>query len=305
MSSLVGDESLGAFARHQVEAARRDPRVDRTDGQAAFADFRDALEEVERLRTLGLWGLQELALALQRAEERLGVGADAPHLDATQRAELQVAFERAELAAAEMSNGSPGANAQALIGMNSALDAMVEELVKSWRSHLVEQIVQQVLAKAREAARTFPGHGSASVLAAAEDVARAEVEDRVPKALRPRGVGIRRYEKPLGRVGWAAPPDRPIPADLDAALKEMGALRDVLVHRAGRVDAEALRSAPTLQYRLGQFVRLSREDFRIYSAAVRCYGEEIVFRGVRDWPEVDEQDGPDLAGWRDYVSLNA
>jgi hypothetical protein len=279
--------------------------MNRANGQAAIADFRDALEEVERLRTLGQWGLKELASSLQRVEERLGVKSDAPHLDALQRAELQAAFERAELAAAELSNGSPGANAQALVGMNSALDAMVEELVKSWRSHLVEQLVQQVLASARKAAGTPSGHGAASVLAAAEDVVRVEVEDRVPKALRPKGVGIRRYEKPLGRIGWAAPLDRPIPADLDAALKELGALRDVLVHRAGRIDAEALRLAPTLQYRLGQFVRLSREDFRIYSAAVRCYAMEISFRGVRKWPEVDEQDGPDLAGWRDYVSLTA
>lgn len=48
--------------------------------------------------------------------------------------------------------------------------------------------------------------------------------------------GAKRYEKGLRRVGLGAPEGRPIPADLDQALCEVGALRDVWVHRAGRVD---------------------------------------------------------------------
>jgi hypothetical protein len=40
--------------------------------------------------------------------------------------------------------------------------------------------------------------------------------------------------------------------------------------------------------------------------AIRCFAHEISFRGIRNWPEVtDEADGPNLAGWRDYVRLNA
>ncbi len=68
-------------------------------------------------------------------------------------------------------------------------------------------------------------------------------------------------------------------------------------------DEAALEQAPTLRYRAGQFVRISREEYRRYSAAIRCYAQEISMRG---WPEVtDERDGPDLARWRDYVRVNA
>lgn len=53
-------------------------------------------------------------------------------------------------------------------------------------------------------------------------------------------------------------------------------------------------------------MRIFREDFRQYSAAIRCYAQEISFRGIRGWPEVtDERDGPQLQRWRDYVRVNA
>lgn len=295
MSIRVGAHAVGDFARRQLEAARRDPRLDRADGRAMIADFWDAMEEAERVRTLSLMGLHELTSALEREEARLGVRRDADGLDADAAATLQAAYERTEWAKAELANECPHGNAQALISMNSALDAMVEELVKHWRSFHVERIGHKMLAKGRQA-------GGEAV----EDAIRQEVDRIVPKASKPRGSGIARYEKPLRRFGWGASADRPIPDDLNAALTELGALRDVLVHRAGRVDETALEQAPTLRYGVGQFVRISREDYRQYSAAIRCYAEEISFRGMRGWPEVtDERDGSDLARWRDYVRVNA
>jgi hypothetical protein len=131
------------------------------------------------------------------------------------------------------------------------------------------------------------------------------VDEKVPKALRPRGSGIARYEKPLKRIGWQAPEDRLVPDDLDAALTELGALRDVLVHRAGRVEEKALAEAPTLDYKVGGFVRISRSDYRTYSAAVRCYALEISFRPMRSWPGVTDAQLPDLVNWRAYVQVNA
>lgn len=301
----VGEESVGEFARRQLEAARRDPRLERHDGRAMIADFWDAMEEAERVRTLGLLGLHELSLALEREEARLGVKRDAEPLSSEQARTLQAAWERAEWARAELANESPHSNAQALISMNSALDAMVEELVKHWRGFQVEQISATVLAKGREEVPEAVAELRPEVLEAVNEAVRLEVERLVPKALRPKGSGVARYEKPLGRIGLAAPGDRPIPADLDDALTELGALRDVLVHRAGRVDPTALEQAPSLHYTAGQFVRISRADYRKYSAAIRCFAHEISFRGIRAWPVTDERDGPDLAVWRDYVIINA
>ncbi len=183
---------------------------------------------------------------------------------------------------------------------------MVEELVEHWRTFHVERIAHEILAKGREAAGDAVEKVDARLPEGGGGVVRREVNRMVPKALKPKCSGIARYEKPLRCVGWGAPEDRLIPEDLNAALTELGALRDVLVHRAGRVDTAALGQAPTLHYRKGQFVRISRDDYRRYSAAIRCYAQEISFRGVRGWPEVtDERDGPDLARWRDYVRINA
>lgn len=305
MTFRVGEESVGEFARTQLEAARRDPRLERQDRRAMIADFWNAMEEAERVRTLALLGLRELSQALEREEARLGVKRDSDALAPEQGRMLQAAWERAEWARAELANESSYSNAQALISMNSALDAMVEELVKHWREFQVKQITATVLAKGREANPEAEAALRPELLAALTEAVRLEVERMVPKALRPKGSGIARYEKPLRRIGLAAPQDRPVPADLDEALIELGALRDVLVHRAGRVDATALEQAPSLRYDVGQFVRISRADYRAYSAAIRCYAHEIAFRGIRSWPEVtDEENGPNLASWRDYVLIN-
>ena len=306
MEIRVGEQSVGEFARRQLEAAREDPRLARADGRAMIADFWDAIEEAERVRTLGLMGMEELTHSLEREERRLEVKRDSEQLTAAQARSLQAAFERTEWAKAELANESPHANAQALISMTSALDAMVEELVKHWREVLVERIARHVLDKSRERAGATWNAADSRVLEAVEDVIGREAERMVPSALRPAGKGTERYEKPLARIGLEAPADRPIPLDLDAALAELGALRDVLVHRAGRVDERALRHAPDLPYEAGQLVRLSRQDYRRYSAAVRCYAQEICYRGIRNWPETSEEEhGPNLEGWREYVLVNA
>lgn len=306
MAFRIGQESVGEFARSQLEAARRDPRLGRNDRRAVIADFWDAMEEAERVRTLTLSGLRELTHSLEREEARLGVRHASEGLDPSAASALQAAWERAEWAGAELANDSPHSNAQTLISMNSALDAMVEKLVKFWRSFQVDRIVETVIEKGTAAAADAAGKLTQRERDAVHGAVRAEIEKLVPKSLNPRGTGIARYEKPLRRIGWGAPADRPLPEDLDRALTELGALRDVLVHRAGRVDDKALAEAPSLKYREGQFIRISRSDYRTYSAAVRCYASEIVFRAIRSWPEVtDEKDGPHLERWRDYVRVNA
>jgi hypothetical protein len=130
---------------------------------------------------------------------------------------------------------------------------------------------------------------------------------RAPKKLqRITGSGVARYEARLEQVGLGAPEDRPIPADLDQALTETGAIRDVLIHRAARIDRKAKEQAPSLPHEEGELARLTDTDYRTYSAAIRCYGWEVVYRSYRRWPEVsDEEDGPDLENWRGYYLAGA
>ncbi len=304
--SMIGEHALGGLARRQLEEARRDPRLDRGP-EATIADFWAAMEEAERVRMNGVWGLHELAQSLEREEAKHGVSRHDPDASPEVRRALQAAWERAEMAKFDLEHEHPHLNAQALLSMQSALDALVEDYVPFLRRLRSLWIAEQIIDRGLEA------HPEVSPLLTdemrehlREALARFLREEKLPKLKRMIGVGLDRYEAHLAQESMAAPADRPIPADLAQALTELGALRNVLMHRGGRVDLKALGQAPTLPYSEGQLVRLTRDDYRRYSAAVRCYASEITFRPMRHWPDTsDEKHGPDLKGWRGYYRVNA
>jgi len=302
----VGEEGLGEYAREQIERARSDPRLKR-DKRAAIADFWDAIEEAERVRMLGILGLHELMHTLDRHERELGVRHDDADLDLNTRGMLQAMWERVESSRIEIEHGHPHLNAQALLSLVSALDAMVEDLARSWRGFRVEPVVDELLSRAQEQVPEAVDTVKPEAMATLVEVVTDEIARRaLGRAQRLYGCGPDRYERVLAQVGLSAPEDRPLPDGLVKALIEVSALRDVLMHRAGRVDLRAMREAPTLPYRNGQLVRASRDDYRRYSSAIRCYASEISFRGIRSWPEVnDADDGPNLEHWDQYHLIGA
>lgn len=282
------NEEVESLAHAQMQAARSDPRLGRRRG-AAVADFWDAINEAERVRTLAIFGLHELALS----EERYGATPDAR--------------ERALMARSELDNETPLQNAQALISMNSALDAVVEEFVPRMREMRAKMIADHLWRHAETAEPAAAAALTSEQRTMLEEMLRSYLfEEHLPKPKRLYGSGAERYERVLATVGLGAPADRRLPADLDQALGEIGALRDVLTHRAGRVDAKALQQAPTLRYAEGEFVRVSAAEYRTYSAAIRCYSAEIWFRSIRSWPETnDDEHGPRLDRWREYYVIGA
>lgn len=303
---MVGDEGLGALARDQLARARKDPRLERNQ-TAAVADFWDAIEEAERVRTLGILGLHELLHTLDRHERELGVRHTDPGLDANARRTLQAMWERTESARIEIEHDHPHLNAQAVLSYVSALDAMVEDMLRTWRGLTVKPFVDELLARAGEQVPDAARALAPETREAVEEVATEQVARRaLGRAERLRDCGPERYERVLTTLGLQAPDDRPLPDGLVDALTEVNALRDVLMHRAGRIDLRAMREAPTLTYKRGQLVRLTSADYRRYSSAIRCYAQEVWFRGIRSWPEVtDEEDGPDLDRWDQYYMLGA
>jgi hypothetical protein len=270
------------------------------------ADFWIALEEAERTRMLCVVGMKELTHSLKRAEQQLGVSRDDENLAPNESAALQAAWERAEMAEGEISNEHPHLNAQTLVSMNSALDALVEEWVPAMRGSRVEWLIEEAIREADEKHPEAVQWITPELREHFVKVSRASAAEQLPPLERLSGSGVERYEKRLRQEGLGAPDGRSIPADMDRALAELGALRDVLIHRAGRVDGHALRQAPSLRYKDGDLVRINREEYRMYSAAVRCYAAEINFRAIRNRPEVtDEKDGPDLANWREFGVIGA
>ncbi len=254
---------------------------------------------------LGIMGLHELTHALERQEQLLGVSRDGPNLTSEQARTLQAAWERAESARIEIANDHPQLNAQALISMNSALDALVEEWTPQLRSMRARWLADTAMKEADEANPDAALLLSPELRDSLEQTIQSFVADKLGKIAQLGGAGTKRYETLLRPEGLGAPADRPIPDDMDAALTELWALRNVLIHKAGRVDEKALEQAPSLSYEKDQFVRISGDDYRRFSAAIRCYASEIQFRVIRGWPEVNDSDGPDLSRWRGYYVLGA
>jgi hypothetical protein len=299
MDGPIGEAYVGEFARHQLDVTRRDPRVDRLRG-AMVADFFAAMEEAERWREMTTWGLRELAQAVEQEERRCGVSRDDPHLSPEHRRSLQNAWERAEMARAEIANEYPYVHAATLVSMYSALDALVEELVPGAQQIIALSLFESVQGHLTEEQRALwdevPDKNRDVLRDAIVHVLAQHLPQKPKKLI---GKGTDRHEALLARANLKTLPERPIPDDLDEALTELGALRDVLVHRAGRLDAQALLEAPTLRYADGEFVRLGRDDYRRYSAAVRAYGIDITQRMIP--PEMRR----DLADWRNNAYVTA
>jgi hypothetical protein len=296
----VGEAGVGENARRQLAAARNDPRLNR--GRAAVADYWDALQEAEHTRMLAILGAYELRGALDRYEREQGVSRDDPALHAAHQGTMQALWEQAELASAAIDTDFAALNAQALVSMNSALDAMVEEFAPALREIMVMATVDAAFAQTDKEHPEVAGVISEEMRRAYKQALEEAANKSLPKLDRLLGSGAERYEGRLRGVGLGTARERPIPADLDEALRELGAIRDVLTHRHGRVDAKALEQAPSLarRYNDGDFIRLTRSDYRTYSAAIRCYGQDVAMRPMRTWPEFKEENMPNLAGWRNY-----
>lgn len=297
---IASDNQPESLASRELATARRDPRL--THGRdAVVADWWAAMGAAERTRKLADWGLHELMESEAHERHRLQdqglTDQDAPQSAAAMRA----ARERAELARAEKDNQLVEHNAMTLISMVGALDALVEELAPRARDMLIAHQAHVLMERAREQAPEAAAKLDESTLNAIEQDARNLLAERFADFdPYPRGAGAKRWEDVLSNVGLQARPQRPIPNDLDQALTEIVALRHVLAHRAGRIDQKALKQASTLRYRDGDLVRITRAEYRLYSAALWTYGEEIIHRLMKDLAPA-----PTLTNWQQNYTLNS
>lgn len=296
----IGEDNLGERARLQLETARNDPRIESRDG-AMVADMLHAFEEAERLRMLTILGLNEVSEALERMEVRYRVKHDDPALDPLIRGPLQAAYERGELAKAELANETPHLNAMTLVSFVGALDACVEKLVPVANEIYIKGFLESKMPEHDDPQiqalwSQFSGERRAEMITAiAAAVAKTrDIGERLGK------LGAKRYEAELAKVNLQTLSDRPIPDDLDTALKEVGVLRHALLHRGGRVNEWDLDRATSLRarYDVGDFLRIKNDDYRTYSAALRAYAFDIVRRPFRGLME----DHIDFDRWRDYRS---
>jgi hypothetical protein len=215
------------------------------------------------------------------------------------------------LAQHEEQNGHPHINALTLIGMFGNMDGFVEQLAPSvldLTARTVEAFVDETMNKALTEIPEAH-HMDAEQLAAVREAMRSALPDFDRKLPRVTGLAPQRWERVLTSVGLGPDASHVVPQSLTDALGELTALRNVLVHRAGRVDVRALADCPRLEthfrYSEGQFVRIDRRAYRRYSAALRAYGIEVQRRIFRPSPSFRDAIQIDLSRWESYSYIGA
>lgn len=285
------EDRLSELHRDQLDAVRRDPRLD-TEA-AAFFDFNHEFREADRFRLLALIAMDTLL-----KDQALSGSANA----------AQTEWVRKEMILADRSNGYPHLNAMTLVSMFGSVDCLVERLAPCFREammsvrekvtqqarSLAQRAIEQTLAQPPEAlADDLPtpdllAHMADALTAAIDQRVSEEVRHVVGKAWRgvdaaePKrvtGTAPERWETHLETAGLGPEPNEQIPATLADALSEVAGLRNVIVHRGGRIDEKALKDHPSLSERWGfqeeQFVRIDTAMYRRYSAALRTYAGEV------------------------------
>ncbi|MCW2992596.1 MAG: hypothetical protein JWQ18_91 [Conexibacter sp.] len=281
MSEDYGRHRLAGLALGQIEQAENDPR--RADAVGLRDAFYAATGEAENLRFLAELGLRKVS---------------------AQPVDHQAKWEQAYMAQLMIDGDFAYVNGMTLVAIYSAVDAMIESMVPSRVEAIIALQALAILDQlgseldSAEAERLFKSAMASVQMSEA-------LAKLVKKAGRVGSGGLSRYERHLQVAGLANFPDREFPDDLDVALKEIGALRDVVVHGGAKVDAKAVAKAPTLPergYAEGSFVRIGRTDYRTYSAALYTFAEEVLDRMLL---QVGQRRPNHLAAWRDNATLNA
>jgi hypothetical protein len=268
----IGAGELGKVAREQLEDHRNDPRLG--EDVALLKSFTLSVEEAERSRFLAILGIEELQEIVKQTEAALGVSKDDPNITNEQQAELQARWEQQEFARVEREADYPYFNAMGLAATYGALDALIEDMIPSYFEYVASTQLRTLLEQAGPAEDSAAIERLHSAIMRSADV-RKELDKAEKKIGRVAGGGAERYERHLSAMGLSAPPGRELPKELDETLAEAGALRNVILHRGGRVDELARRKAPTLKYDVGAFVRLTTAEYRRYSAAIRTFADEV------------------------------
>jgi hypothetical protein len=112
---------------------------------------------------------------------------------------------------------------------------------------------------------------------------------------------VERWEDALGRVGLGETSDRPLPSDLRDTLNELGEIRNVLLHRMGRLDHRALNAVREGPWRsIDEEVIIDPPLYRRYVAALWSFSDEVLQRSI---VKLGAPASFDINSWRGNVPM--
>ncbi len=204
-------------------------------------------------------------------------------------------------------------NAMTIIDLFGVVEGYVEALCKTLRQPVVEHRdqedkrlqnrIRQIISQHSKAAHAMGAPISDDTRDAIVKVVRTVVKKFLPDL--PvmnfsKGMPtVDRWEDALRRVYFGAGA-RPLPHDLRNTLNELGEIRNVLLHRMGRIDQKALDAVGEGPWRdIGEEVIIDRHLYRRYVAALWSFSEELVDRLSTQIS--GDQPRFDINSWRDNV----
>jgi hypothetical protein len=181
--------------------------------------------------------------------------------------ELHQAEHNSQIAKAEAELGHPLLHAQAVILLWGGLEALLSDFLAQWLAKKPE-------ARSLQAVQSLKV-GFAEYEALASDDRAAYLLERLEEKLGSRRAGgIERFEVLFRTFGMGSPIDAQVARD----LLELSAVRNLLVHRRGVVDARFRQQCPWVAWTQGSSMLLSHDDYHRYFDAVDLYVFEITQR---------------------------
>lgn len=226
-----------------------------------FADQTKRLGHLLNLTTQGISGLRgmpQLVEAIRKAEPESD-GSDPERLDQARRA--------AELAEIEVGSGFPMVHAQYAIALWSYLEACIRALITDWLRNRDGALEIDVMTKIKVPVATYHSLSETERL----EYLFTELERQISAGLRK---GVNRFETILAPFGLSGP----VPEDCARDLFELAQVRNLHLHRGGRVDRDFNEACPWLDLESGQDHQVTHADAHRYAGAVSRYSLIVFIR---------------------------
>jgi hypothetical protein len=229
---------------------------------ARYLDETEKLYDLFRISTRGIATLRGMPGIIKLLAEVDSVDEiQDPKKTEENKKKFEIATREAELAKKEVDNNFPLLHAQALVTIWTLLEASVMEFLEAWIKNQpgaiqIDQIQDLRIRLGEYERQTGDGRFAFIIEQLEQKYARENVR-----------YGYERFEKLLSLFDLSSD----IPPKLHKELVECVQVRNCIVHKAGIVDAQLLRTCPWLPYKIGNQIIVDGKKLERYYNATTSY----------------------------------